>query len=295
MPHSNDDPILKAKLAVARARTEVHVRREEATAALGGALGRFGRRLALRPHRGERVELPPLVEVGDHRFDVVDDLVAYTGLPRAQVDDLVRRRSDSFRAEWFLTPPERRVDNWFYLSSTTYLFGNAVHDPLPFLALLERVGATPGRVLDFGGGTGNLALALAAAGWDVEYLERSALQKDFVAFRADRHGLHERVRILDQWRRLKPDRYDAAFAVDVLEHIADLDAVLRKLLLPALREAGRLVESSPFIRTLSNPMHHEHTQLDMLLASEGFVVEVAGDGARVWRRAPQNRGGVYSK
>ena len=140
--------------------------------------------------------------VGEHTFDVIDDLRRYTGLDAGQVQDLVARRTDSFRAEWLLTPSEHRIDDWFYLSSGTYLFGNAIHDPRPVLETLTRVCGSGGRVLDFGGGSGNLALALAAAGWSVDYLERSALQKDFVAFRVDRYGLGDRLRILNAWDRL---------------------------------------------------------------------------------------------
>lgn len=283
MPQSNSNLILRTKLAITRLRIAASERGDELTVSLGGAVGRTGRRLALRPHRGELITLPAAVTIGRHRLDVLDDLTAYTGLPRTEVEQLVWRRSDSFRAEWFLTPPQRRVDDWFYLSSTTYLFGNAAHDPLPMLAAIEKTGARPGRALDFGGGAGNLALALAAAGWDVDYTERSALQKDFVRFRVDRHHLHDRLRILDGWQPLPTNTYDLIAAMDVLEHVGDLDALLTERLLPALRSVGRLAESSPFVRNLSNPMHHEHTGLETLLQRRGLHVEADDVVARIWR------------
>lgn len=283
---SNDSPdlILRAKLAITRARINAKAKRDDATVAAGGALGRFGRRVVLSIHREEQVLPPGPITIGVKRFDVVDDLRHYTELPAGQVDALLRRRSDSFRAEWFLTPSDRRLDDWFYRSSTTYLFGNAVHDPSSLLGILRGRGVEPGRALDFGGGTGNLALALAAEGWSVDYLEHSALQKDFVAFRVDTHELGERVRVLNDWRPLEADAYDVVFAVDVLEHVADLEGLLLKRLLPAIRHGGRLIESSPFVRSLSNPMHHEHSALDSLLDSSGFELEADGAHGRVWLR-----------
>ena len=237
-------------------------------------------------HRREEIAIPEPLVVGDRSFDVMSDLCRYTGLPSPQVEALVRRRSDSFRAEWFLTPPAYRLDDWFYLSSTTYLFGNATHDPTPILETIKRCCDRPGRALDFGGGSGNLALGLAALGWSVDFVERSALQKDFVTFRVMEHGLADRVRILHQWQPLQRDAYDLVCAVDVLEHIEHLRRLLSETLLPAIRQRGALAESSPFLRNLSNPMHHEHNNMEDTVAESGLTLEEDTLECRVWRRSP---------
>ena len=278
------DLILEAKLAIARARIAVAQRSEEATVALGSSLGRFGRRLVLRLHRHEEIALPEPFVVGDHRFDVMTDLRRYTELPLERVEALVKRRADSFRAEWFLTPPGQRFDNWFYLSSTTYLFGNAAHDAVPVLDAIHQTSAGTGRALDFGGGAGNLALGLAASGWSVDFVERSALQKDFVTFRVMEHGMTDSVRVLHNWQPLEVDAYDLVCAIDVLEHVEQLRSLLRENLLPAIRLGGALVESSPFSRTLSNPMHYEHSDLEETLVVQGFALERSTANCRIWRR-----------
>jgi 2-polyprenyl-3-methyl-5-hydroxy-6-metoxy-1,4-benzoquinol methylase len=281
------DLLLPAKLAVTRLHIGARERRDRVLAHFGATLGRLGRRSVLRIHRHEQVAQPDPIVVGEQQFDVIDDLRRYTGLGDKQVRALVARRTDSFRAEWLLTPAENRSDDWFYLSSATYLFGNAVHDPRPLLDTLTRCCGSNGRVLDFGGGSGNLALALAAAGWSVDYLERSALQKDFVAFRIARHNLGDRLRVLNVWDPLPPESFDLVCAIDVLEHVEDLEALLRDSLLTSVRPGGALAEASPFVRTLSNPMHHEHEGLEEIMASAGFRLEVEESPCRVWRKVSQ--------
>jgi SAM-dependent methyltransferase len=255
----------------------------------GAAVGLAGRRLLLRPWKRDSVALPPALSAAGVEVDVVEDLIEYTGLQREHVLDLLQRRHDSFRAEWHLLPPPLRTDDWFYLSSTTYLFGNATHDPMPVLKELESCLGEGGRALDFGGGTGNLAIGLALRGWAVDYVERSALQKDFVAFRRDRHQLGA-LHILNDWEPLPANTYDLVCALDVFEHVGALETLLRDQLLPAIRDGGVLAEWSPFVRNLSNPMHHEHRGLEELMTTAGFVLEAESSEARVWRNGERADG-----
>lgn len=277
----------RARSLAGQGRLAFRVRRAELTVRLGGALGQAGRLVVLRAYRGEEVALPVRLVVGGTAFDILDDLAAYSGLPRGTVDSLVRRELDSFRTEWYLTPESLRSDDWFYRATSAYLFGNAVHlyENPELLSVIVRSCGERGCALEFGGGTGNLALALAALGWSVDYLERSALQKDFVAFRIDKYGLGDRVRVLDDWQPLERETYDLVCAIDVLEHVHDLRALLVDRLLPSIRADGYLAESSPFVRNVSNPMHHEHADLEVLLTSGGFQLQVATPECRVWHRS----------
>jgi SAM-dependent methyltransferase len=227
--------------------------------------------------------MPAPLLAGEHRFDVFGDLVEFTGLPPATVRALIERRIENFRTEWLQLPTELRSDRWFYLSSRTYLFANAVHfNESP--ALVEDIaGLLPpgGRVLDFGGGTGNLALALAAHGFRVTYRELSAVQRDFVRFRALRHGLQERVEILDSWATLPVETYDVVCAFDVLEHLPDLEAVAGEIA-AALTEGGKLLDTPSFLLGLANPMHHPDPGLEKLFAGLGVVLDQTLPLFRVW-------------
>ena len=278
----------RLQTSVRMAPAHVATAADETASAAGEWLARQAARLMLYPHRRERIDLPVPLEVGERRFDVVDDLVQYTSLSREQVVSLVSRRHENFRVEWLALAPELREDAWFYLSSRTYLFANAVHVHESPQLVEDVASLTPpaSRVLDFGGGTGNLSLALAAHGFRVDYLELSSLQKDFMRFRVDRHRLEDSVRVLDWWAPLEEEAYTVICAFDVFEHIPDLPSTLDRIV-AALAVGGTLVESSPFVVNLANPMHHEDPGFQDLLEARGLELVRADTDPRLWtKRSP---------
>lgn len=259
--------------------------RDTAAVAVGRSLAEGGRRLLLVPYRNERVDLPPPLVVGDHCFDVVEDLIDFTGLPTDVVHTLLARRVENFRTEWLQLPPELRFDHWFYLSSRTYLFANAVHFHDASTLIDDLVALLPpgANVLDFGGGTGNLALVLAARGFHVGYHELSAVEKDFTRFRVQRHGLEEQVEILDSWSDLPHGSYDAICAFDVFEHLPDLPRAVEQLV-RSLTAGGLLVDTPSFSVGIANPMHHEDPGLESLLGEHGLTLQRTLPDFRVWAR-----------
>jgi SAM-dependent methyltransferase len=246
--------------------------------------------LANLPFRRERLDPPPPLQLSGRTIDVVADLAEFTALPRETVErELATRAGTSFRAEWHATPGSLRHDHWYYLSAKGYLFANAIHFADTAFAdeYVRRHVPEGGRVLDFGAGTGNLALLLAASGVEVWASELNALQRDFIRFRVAKHGFDDRVTVAEPWADLPRKTFDAVVAVDVLEHLPDCGSVLERQILPALANNGVLVENSPFVVNAANPMHHEDFGFERFMAEAGFAVAANGaEGTRVWRRRP---------
>lgn len=260
---------------------------ESGSVTAGASAYRLGGKLIRFPHRHDHISLPRPLEIAGYRFDVLGELTEYTGLEPALTDALVRREGDDFRSEWYALPPRYRGDSWFYTSSRNYLFANAVHvyESPELVDHLVELCPPGGDVLEFGGGSGNLALALAARGLRVDFLEVSALQKDFVRYRVAKHSLENRLTVLDRWSALRESHYDLICAFDVFEHLADVEAVLDGQIVPALRVGGALAERSPFVRNLANPMHYEDTLgFDSLLERRGFRLVSDDALSRIWRR-----------
>jgi 2-polyprenyl-3-methyl-5-hydroxy-6-metoxy-1,4-benzoquinol methylase len=235
----------------------------------------------------DHVDVPRPLQAAGRTFDVVADLVAYTGLGESEVRALLSREPENFRTEWHGFPARFRTDHWFYLSSRMYLFANAVHfTDDRTVDRLVRLGSAGLPVLDFGGGTGNLALALAAHGLTVDYVELSALQKDFTRFRVDRHQLAAQVRVLDAWGALAEGRYGLVCAFDVLEHLPDVDDVVARLV-EGLAPGGMLVENTIFGPTRENPMHLDDDHGLVALLRDRLSLESDAHGFRTWRLTTQ--------
>jgi hypothetical protein len=278
---------VSTKLQLWRLRRWFDERLDSISVQLAERLFRRAAKLAFHPWRSERNPIPRPYVLDGVRIDVVGDLEAYTRLPRGQLEgELERRRDLSFRTEWHATPDRLRVDHWFYLSSKGYLFANASHfTDTSFVDRFVRPHLQPGaRVLEFGGGAGNLSVALAGAGYEVWFMDLGALQRDFMRFRVERHGLHDRIHVIDWWESTPSRSLDAIIAVDAFEHVDALRETLDGTLLPALSPAGVLIENSSFVVNLSNPMHHEDYGFDEHLGRAGFeLVEESSDRTRVWR------------
>jgi 2-polyprenyl-3-methyl-5-hydroxy-6-metoxy-1,4-benzoquinol methylase len=254
---------------------------------VGEVLYRIADNVGQAPFMRERQALPTPIQIGTGVVDTVDDLTAFTGLDRDTVmRELQQRRGISFRSEWLATPRRLRRDHWFYLSSKAYLFGNASHSDDGFVPDFVASHVSPGdRVLEFGGGSGELSLRLAAAGLRTTFVELNALQRDFVHFRVARHGLSDLIDVLAHWDPIPEGTFHAVIAMDVIEHLPDAREVLANSLIPALRGDGVLIENTPFVVNAWNPMHHDDFGFDHFMHDQAFAV--AGeytDKTRAWRR-----------
>jgi len=101
--------------------------------------------------------------------------------------------------------------------------------------LLRGVGGEyAARALDAGGGTGALALRLAAEGWDVAVLDSSQAMLDLAAAAARREGLAGRVDLhlsdaASAAALFPPGSFDLAACHNLLEYVPEPRAIVRAL------------------------------------------------------------------
>ena len=150
----------------------------------------------------------------------------------------------------------------FYRSSHGYLYNLTAFamtgTKLPYLAeLTERV-APGARVLDYGCGIGSDGLMLLEAGYRVEFADFDNPSAAYLRWRLERRGLDAPVHDID---RVVPGGFDAAFAFDVLEHVAEPWAFLREM-----EERAALVEVNVLeYHAHEQGLHHEVRPREVLL------------------------------
>ena len=135
------------------------------------------------------------------------------------------------------------------------------------------------HVLDFGGGVGGLCAYLGRRGVVCDYLDVAGKTFDYASWRFQRRGLQ--VAMFDAsgsgWRPSGP--YDGVFAWDVLEHLFDLDGMIRGVA-GLLRPQGWFITKSTFatagtpheaIHLAQHACYADVSVLNQLMAVSGFT------------------------
>lgn len=140
----------------------------------------------------------------------------------------------------------------FYRTSTSYLYDltafamSGTKDPYR-TALREHVPADA-RLLDYGCGIGSDGLRLLENGYEVAFADFDNPSTRYLRWRLDRRGVEAPV--YDIETDDIPAGFDAAYAFDVVEHVDDPVALLRRLESRAGLIVVNLLED--------DPGHHEH-------------------------------------
>lgn len=115
-----------------------------------------------------------------------------------------------------------------------------------YQALLRNRGGSGTRAVELGAGTGLMSVALALSGWEVTGVD---LYDDTSQALSRWAGVSHRYEYLRQDLEapsygLEPDHYDAAFIIDVIEHVKNVRVVLENAY-AALRPGGLLIITTP--------------------------------------------------
>jgi 2-polyprenyl-3-methyl-5-hydroxy-6-metoxy-1,4-benzoquinol methylase len=205
--------------------------------------------------------------------EYVDDVVAFTRTTKEQVRDRMALGAVPLAEEWAtwehqgaMTPERIKA---FYKQTTNYIYELGqwhlwhADKRASDLALVADMRARykPKNILDFGGGVGLNALALARAGFDVTLADLDSTTLQFAAFRAERHHVPLKVWKSDVEPAPPDPAYDVILVLDVLEHLPkdELHVIVDKLI--RLKHAKtEIILSAPFGRTATHPMHLDETE-----------------------------------
>jgi SAM-dependent methyltransferase len=182
----------------------------------------------------------------------------------------------------------------FYRTSEGYLYNLTAFamtgTKLPYLEELTRQVPPGSRVLDYGCGIGTDGLLLIKAGYRVEFADFDNPSVGYLRWRLEQRGIDAPVHDLDAG---VPGGFDAAFAFDVIEHVADPFGFLGEM-----EQRARLVEVNflepesgeqelhhelPVRELIRHVMRHELLRYRILHRRSHLVLyrpEAAGSGAR---------------
>jgi 2-polyprenyl-3-methyl-5-hydroxy-6-metoxy-1,4-benzoquinol methylase len=214
--------------------------------------------------------------------EYVEDVVAFMKtMTKEGVRERMKKGSAPLKDEWNRWETEGKMTpdriTAFYKQTSNYIFELAEwHLWVPDkresdLALVDDLKKkAPKNVLDFGGGTGIMAILLARAGLDVTLADLDSTTLAFAISRAQRHDIKLKIWKSDLENAPPDKKYDVIMALDVLEHLPKdiLTDVVDKLV--KLKHAKtEIIMSAPFGRTAVHPMHldadeHTHAQVKRL-------------------------------
>lgn len=117
------------------------------------------------------------------------------------------------------------------------------------IRLLKKLQKRPGRILDFGAGTGDFLLSAKMAGWDVAGIEPN---KD-----ARERANQKRVPVYAGLEEVSTGLFDCISLWHVLEHLPDPGAILQELG-NRLEASGYLIIAVPNYRSLDARIYREH-------------------------------------
>ena len=130
------------------------------------------------------------------------------------------------------------------------------------------------KILDFGGGAGDLCIELSSRGYEVDYYDISKPLHKFMAWRLSKRS-NKGIRMYDDITKIN-NTYDVVVSFDVLEHLKEIPAALG-MLASKIRKAGSFIFSGAFsggtLHLEENEIYNDFKAIDKLLAENGFRFE----------------------
>jgi len=166
-------------------------------------------------------------------------------------DSLLRGHAAAVDQEFDDAPSEDE----FYRTSSMYLYDLTVFamtgTKRPYHALLREIVPLGSRLLDWGCGIGSDGLRFIEDGYDVAFADYDSPSTKYLRWRLEKRGSDAPVYDLDGD---VPQGFDAAYAFDVIEHVADPFAFLAEMEKRAALVVVNLLEPDPNDTHLHKPL-----------------------------------------
>jgi 2-polyprenyl-3-methyl-5-hydroxy-6-metoxy-1,4-benzoquinol methylase len=162
----------------------------------------------------------------------------------------------------------------FYEVVPWYIFDIARTHMLRSYRRLEKriIEECRGKILNYGGGIGDLSVKLAMRGHDVTHLDVPGKTLEFAKYYFNKKRLNIKIIVVNEINVSLPDYYDTIICLEVIEHVPNPKDILQELA-NKLRKNGRLIITQLDCKGSdeSNPMHFKiNFNAEELLNSMGL-------------------------
>lgn len=171
-----------------------------------------------------------------HKWSIrVDDetiafLEKYYNLSRKEIFRLLESSGQSSADFWFCSKPKTSEEiKDFYVSNPFYIFNLIFwHGTRYQIGLRNKLTElSRGRVLDYGGGVGDLCYKVHKSGLAIDYADLEGVTFDFAKSFFDEKGA--KINMINLSKDKILEKYDTIFCIDVIEHVPDPKGLLEEL------------------------------------------------------------------
>lgn len=199
--------------------------------------------------------------------EIINDLTEYFNLNQREVGWLLKSGSRLNTDFWYILNPktEKEIEEFykiipFYVFELVFWHGKRTQHILRS----EIIKLTKGKVLDYGGGIGDLSIDLSKKGFIVDYADVYGNTFEFAKWLFQKKDYN--IKMIDLNKEKLSKKYNTIICIDVIEHIVNAKTVLKNLV-AHLENNGSLI-----ITNLNAPVLEEHPMhIKMEFNAEGYL------------------------
>lgn len=207
------------------------------------------------------------------KSNIIDELAEYLELPKEKLLWNFEHGEYLAKKEWIERNPQSHQEIIQFYSQTEYYLYDLVQGSYSLGAIIYRdqiAKMCKGRVLDYGGGIGDMIIRASQYCEDLTYYDVSGNLFNYAKWRFERRNLEvQTIEASDVEDRLKGE-YDTITCLSVLEHCVDPLLHLKRMKKHLSRD-GRVFVVAYFGKSEAHPMHFDsHKTLEEYLVLVGL-------------------------